>query len=142
MISIRLLLYPLIFLIGFQSCSTENEWLSLFNGKDLNGWKVIGDQEWNVVDGAIITEATGMDTLTFAKKHLFDPLGIEDIVLLRTGKGTLSDAPFKHLPTEKNLTTALERWNPGAVVISNPTSMHMEVALTAVKAGCSVLQMP
>lgn len=36
---------------------------------------------------AIITETTGMDTLSFAKKHLFDPLGIEDIQWERNPQG-------------------------------------------------------
>jgi predicted dehydrogenase len=66
-------------------------------------------------------------------------LGIEDLVLYRTGKGTLSDDEFKHLPTESHLETAIDRWQPQAVVISNPTSLHVEVALAVVNAGSSVL---
>lgn len=29
------------------------EWVSLFNGKDLAGWKAVGQERWEVVDGAI-----------------------------------------------------------------------------------------
>jgi hypothetical protein len=29
------------------------DWVSLFNGKDLTGWKAIGDEKWTVEDGAI-----------------------------------------------------------------------------------------
>ncbi len=29
------------------------EWQSLFNGKDLSGWKKVGKERWEVVDGAI-----------------------------------------------------------------------------------------
>ena len=29
------------------------EWVSLFNGKDLSGWKNVGRESWEVVDGAI-----------------------------------------------------------------------------------------
>ena len=29
------------------------EWQSLFNGKDLSGWKKVGKEQWEVVDGAI-----------------------------------------------------------------------------------------
>jgi len=32
------------------------KWQSLFNGKDLRGWKKIGDESWTVVDGAIYGE--------------------------------------------------------------------------------------
>ena len=38
-------------------------WESLFNGKDLDGWKKVGEESWEVVDGAIygqgITDAYG-----------------------------------------------------------------------------------
>ena len=36
---------------------------------------------------AIITQATGMDTLSFAKKYLFDPLGIVDVKWERSPQG-------------------------------------------------------
>jgi len=40
-----------------------NEWQSLFNGTDLSGWKKVGQEKWEVVDGAIfgqgITEEYG-----------------------------------------------------------------------------------
>lgn len=29
------------------------EWVSLFNGKDLTGWNKVGQERWEVVDGAI-----------------------------------------------------------------------------------------
>ena len=29
------------------------EWISLFNGEDLTGWKKVGKESWEVVDGAI-----------------------------------------------------------------------------------------
>jgi len=41
----------------------DAEWQSLFNGKDLSGWKKVGQESWEVVDGAIfgqgITEEYG-----------------------------------------------------------------------------------
>jgi hypothetical protein len=40
-----------------------SEWQSLFNGQDLSGWKEVGEEKWEVVDGAIfgqgITEEYG-----------------------------------------------------------------------------------
>ena len=40
-----------------------SEWVSLFNGKDLTGWKKVGQERWDVIDGAIygqgITDAYG-----------------------------------------------------------------------------------
>ncbi|HEX9892354.1 MAG TPA: Gfo/Idh/MocA family oxidoreductase, partial [Gemmatimonadales bacterium] len=35
--------------------------------------------------------------------------------------------------------TALERWRPDAAVVSNPTSLHLEVAIPAARAGCHLL---
>lgn len=32
------------------------EWESLFNGKDLTGWKKVGKESWEIVDGAIYAE--------------------------------------------------------------------------------------
>ena len=29
------------------------EWVSLFNGRDLTGWRKVGQERWEVVDGAI-----------------------------------------------------------------------------------------
>src|SRR5262245_56739761 len=31
----------------------DTGWVSLFNGKDLTGWVKVGDELWEVVDGAI-----------------------------------------------------------------------------------------
>ena len=32
------------------------EWVALFNGKDLTGWKVVGPERWVVEDGTILGE--------------------------------------------------------------------------------------
>ncbi len=34
------------------------DWISLFNGKNLDGWKAAGDGNFSVVDGAILAEGT------------------------------------------------------------------------------------
>ena len=31
----------------------NNQWVSLFNGKDLSGWEPVGREKWEVVDGTI-----------------------------------------------------------------------------------------
>jgi hypothetical protein len=35
------------------------EWEQLFNGKDLTGWKVIGNEKWTAQEGEIVGEASG-----------------------------------------------------------------------------------
>ena len=40
---------------GFaRALAEEGDWISLFDGKTLNGWHQVGDGEWIVEDGAIV----------------------------------------------------------------------------------------
>lgn len=75
------------------------------------------------------------------RRHLRNlvALGQEDIVLFRTGKSTLPDEDLHQYPVETNFETALNRWNPTATIVANPTSLHMAVALPAAKAGSHLL---
>jgi len=43
------------------------EWVSLFNGKDLTGWKIIGKERWVVEDGTIYGESVTKDGDGFLK---------------------------------------------------------------------------
>jgi predicted dehydrogenase len=62
-------------------------------------------------------------------------LGEENIVICRSGKGMLSTQEFKKYPMESDINRAL-KYSPTAVIISNPTSLHVDTATQAVKAGC------
>lgn len=66
-------------------------------------------------------------------------LGETDIVLLRTRKGTLPDDELAGYPVETDIYEALTDHKPDAVIVANPTSMHMEVAIPAAEAGCAIL---
>ena len=66
-------------------------------------------------------------------------LGEKDIVLLRTRKATLSDDELAGYPVEIDLREALKIHKPEAVIVANPTSMHLEVAIPAAEAGCHLL---
>ena len=46
----------IIFLIS-STLSYSQSHISLFNGKDLSGWKIHGDEKWYVKDGKIICES-------------------------------------------------------------------------------------
>jgi hypothetical protein len=35
----------------------NEQWVSLFNGKDLSGWETVGKEKWDVTDGAIHGQA-------------------------------------------------------------------------------------
>jgi predicted dehydrogenase len=77
---------------------------------------------------------------SIGRRHLRNlvALGERDIVLFRTGLSTLPDDELEGFPTEKNLEEALAR-SPDAVIIANPTALHLDVAIPAARAGCHVL---
>ena len=66
-------------------------------------------------------------------------LGEKDLILLRTRKATLPDDELTGYPVETDLQKALTKHKPNAVIVANPTSMHLDVALPAAEAGCHIL---
>ena len=78
---------------------------------------------------------------SIGRRHLRNlvSLGERDIVLYRTHHATLPDGELKDYPVETDLATALKRHKPDAVIVANPTALHMDVAIPAAEAGCAVL---
>jgi predicted dehydrogenase len=66
-------------------------------------------------------------------------LGEKDIVLLRSHRATLPDDELAGYPVETNLAEALKKHKPEAVIVANPTSLHMDIAIPAAEAGCAIL---
>ncbi len=66
-------------------------------------------------------------------------LGERDIVLLRTHKATLPDDELDGYPVETDLREALKKHKPNAIIVANPTSLHLETAIPAAEAGCHIL---
>lgn len=66
-------------------------------------------------------------------------LGEKDIVLLRTRKATLPDDELAGYPVEADIHEALKKHKPDAVIVANPTSLHLDVAIPAAEAGCAIL---
>jgi len=66
-------------------------------------------------------------------------LGEQDIVMLRTRKATLPDEELAGYPVETDLSEALRKHKPEAVIVANPTSMHLDIAIPAAEAGCHIL---
>lgn len=66
-------------------------------------------------------------------------LGETDIVLLRTRKATLPDDELAGFPIETDINEAIQKHKPDAVIVSNPTAFHLDIAIPAAKAGCAIL---
>jgi predicted dehydrogenase len=77
---------------------------------------------------------------SIGRRHLRNlvELGQQDIVLYRTGKGTLPEEELSGFESVTDLRVALER-RPEAVIVSNPTALHLDVAIPAAEAGCHIL---
>lgn len=66
-------------------------------------------------------------------------LGEEDIVFYRTGHSTVGSEEIEDFPAERDLEKALSRYQPDVAVISNPSALHLEVAIPAAQAGCDLM---
>ena len=77
---------------------------------------------------------------SIGRRHLRNllTLGERDIILYRTHQSTLPDDELDPFVTETNLDAALAH-QPDAVIVANPTALHLEVAIPAAKAGCHML---
>lgn len=66
-------------------------------------------------------------------------LGEKDIVLYRTRKATMPEDELAGYPVETDLREALKKHKPDAVIVANPTSLHLQTAVPAAEAGCHIL---
>lgn len=66
-------------------------------------------------------------------------LGEKNIVLYRTRKATMPDDELAGFPVETDLQEALKKHEPDAVIVANPTALHLDVAIPAAEAGCVIL---
>ena len=74
---------------------------------------------------------------SIGRRHLrnLKALGVEELFLYRTHQSTLPDEDLAPYPVFNTLQKALDQ-KPAAVVISNPTSLHLDVAVPAARSGC------
>jgi YrbI family 3-deoxy-D-manno-octulosonate 8-phosphate phosphatase len=77
---------------------------------------------------------------SIGRRHLrnLTALGEQDILLYRTRRSTLPDDDLAAFPVETDLEAALAN-SPDAVIVANPTSLHLEIAILAAQAGCHIL---
>ena len=62
-------------------------------------------------------------------------LGERDILFYRTGHSSLPEAELEGFVVESDLEAALA-YRPQAVIVANPTALHLQVAIPAAEAGC------
>jgi predicted dehydrogenase len=77
---------------------------------------------------------------SIGRRHLrhLEALGQNDILLYRTHRGAMPDDGLTSYPVETDLQAAFDH-KPDAVIITNPTALHLDVAIPAAKAGCHIL---
>lgn len=76
---------------------------------------------------------------SIGRRHLRNliALGEKDIVLYRTHQSTLPDDDLGNFPVVNDLESGLDL-HPDAVIVSNPTALHLETAIPAASAGCHI----
>jgi predicted dehydrogenase len=77
---------------------------------------------------------------SIGRRHLRNlrALGENDILLYRTHHSTLPDDEITDVPVETSMEAALAHL-PDAVIVANPTALHLDVAIPAAQAGCHIL---
>jgi predicted dehydrogenase len=77
---------------------------------------------------------------SIGRRHLRNllALGERDILLYRTHSSTLPEEELAGFLVETDLEDALSH-HPDAVIVSNPTALHLQVAIPAARAGCHLL---
>ncbi|MGZ9220617.1 MAG: Gfo/Idh/MocA family protein [Anaerolineales bacterium] len=75
------------------------------------------------------------------RRHLRNllALGEKDVILLRSHHASLPDDELEGYPVETDLQEALNKHNPDAVIVANPTALHLDVAIPAAESGCAIL---
>jgi predicted dehydrogenase len=78
---------------------------------------------------------------SIGRRHMrnFIALGEKDIVLFRTRKATMPEDELAGYPVETDLGEALRKHKPDAVIVANPTALHLDIAIPAAEAGCAIL---
>jgi predicted dehydrogenase len=78
---------------------------------------------------------------SIGRRHFRNLLALDekDIVLLRTRKATLPDDELAGYPVETDIHEALKKHKPDAVIVANPTALHLDIAIPAAQAGCAIL---
>jgi predicted dehydrogenase len=77
---------------------------------------------------------------SIGRRHLNNliAMGENDVLLLRSHRSTLPESEIPDIPIETDIQGALAH-QLDAVIVANPTSLHLDVAIPAAQAGCAIL---
>jgi len=70
--------------------------------------------------------------------HNLISLGEKDVIFYRSAKSTLPDDELKDFIVENDLSAVLNH-HPDAVIVANPSALHLDVAMPAAQMGCHLL---
>lgn len=78
---------------------------------------------------------------SIGRRHLRNlvTLGEPDLVLLRSHRASLPEDELAGYLVETDLQEALRKHQPQAVIVANPTALHLDVAIPAARNGCAIL---
>jgi len=94
------LLFIVLMIGGSALVEAKPKWVSLFNGKDLNGWFVRGKATWTVQDGVLVGEGGMGHIYTDAVSSDFEAKG--EFRLSETGAKANSGFYFRANPPADN----------------------------------------
>ncbi|MBC8350585.1 MAG: protein kinase [Planctomycetes bacterium] len=100
----------------------DGDWVRLFNGKDLTGWRVEGEGDWHVEDGVLV--GAGKNTRLVSRVNDFSNVTVRVEANLKTGsnsgvhvrttfgEGWRSgyEAQMSNLPSQKTMTGGIYSW--------------------------------
>src|SRR5262245_32095585 len=96
---------------------------------------LLDDREAAGVRGAVPSAILVVGLGSIGQRHLANlkTLGCHNLAVYRTGHGSVG-ARDAEVPIHQDLDSALGA-RPSAVVVANPTSLHVETAIAAARAG-------
>ncbi len=78
---------------------------------------------------------------SIGRRHLrnLQQMDQQDLALFRSGHSTLPEDELTGIQSFADLDGALRAFEPDAVIVANPTALHLPVAIAAAAAGCHLL---
>ena len=100
------LVVAFFFFAPFASRAGDDDWVSLFNGKDPTGWKLHGGEKLYVHDGAIVCESTTKKYAYLVTKKTYRDFNLQ--LRVKAEKGvTAASSSARHSTARKSAESSL-----------------------------------